>query len=69
MFSETCLKYKYRSLLQPLPILELSPKTFQSSLWLRKAQSEEIFIKQDQDHQHILHTRGSSIPPTTQDYL
>ena len=27
-FSETCLKYKlYRSLLQPLPILEPSPKT------------------------------------------
>ena len=60
MFSETCLKYKYRSLLQPLPILELSPKTFQSSLWLRKAQSEEIFINQDQDQ----HPRQQVAPPS-----
>ena len=72
MFSETCLKYKlYRSLLQPLPILEPSPKTFQSNLWLRIAQSEQqIFIKQDQD-QHTARPRStastsSSSPPFSQ---
>ena len=69
MFSETCLKYKlYRSLLQPLPILEPSPKTFQSNLWLRIAQSEQqIFIKQDQD-QHTASTpegRAALPPPKT----
>jgi hypothetical protein len=71
MFSETLLEIYihslYQGLLQPPPILAPEPKTFQSSLWLRKAQSEEIFIKRDQDHQHILHARGTSIPPPTQE--
>jgi hypothetical protein len=69
MFSETCLKYKlHRSLLQPFPILEPSPKTFQSNRWLRIAQSEQQnFIKQDQD-QHTMSTpegRAALPPPKT----
>jgi hypothetical protein len=37
----------YQGLLQPPPILAPEPKTFQSNLWLRIAQSEQqIFIQQ-----------------------